>query len=136
VLWTDPLSAVAAIHWHSQLGENAHILAHSDALSNALHSPFVALMSGDMIPKSVVLLLASSTYTPAYKAAYDGFCAALRNQGISVEIVHGQGSSHLARILSLLWQGEMLSYITAQNRGIEGYISPAQLRAERGIRYD
>lgn len=123
---TSPLLLPVAERWRKQFNENAEIIAHSNIFPELNHNEIMGIVNTQtQFPMYFILLIDPNTH-PDNLLRVDFTLNIMRNnlrrEGrskivISKKIVP-QGKSDLAKIFSLIMQGDLTSLYLAQYRGV------------------
>lgn len=104
------MDAVAA-RWRSQINENAKTLASSHCYPELDHNEIVGWQEPRKVLKQFVAVnLRDRDYIPEIKKRIDITSAIIKKAGFTVMDVHSTGESLLARVLSLIYVGDFVSY--------------------------
>ena len=115
VVYGGHLTTAAARRWRSQLNENAKLAAFYGELPEANHNEVVSWEHTDA-PLTAVLLEAPGEH-PRMAMRFDVTAEAAEAAGIAVERVGARGESPVARVLSLVLLGDLVSVYLAVLRG-------------------
>jgi glucose/mannose-6-phosphate isomerase len=107
VIYGARLTTAVARRWRSQLNENAKVVAFYGDLPEAHHNEVVGWRHADA-PLTAVLLEAPGEHE-RMKARFDVTAEVLEAAGIPCERVSARGDSPTARVMSLVFLGDLVS---------------------------
>jgi glucose/mannose-6-phosphate isomerase len=112
--------AAAARRWKGQFHENAKSLAFDAVLPEMNHNEIVGWQAlADLHPRFAVVLLRDVDESPALAARMAVTRAILEDEGVAVHEARGEGTSPLARMLSLVALGDWVSLYLAVLAGVD-----------------
>jgi glucose/mannose-6-phosphate isomerase len=116
-IYGSELTAPVAYRWRTQLEENAKVLAGSGALPEMNHNAVEAWGAGPEAEWAVVLLRDAGEHPRVARRL--ALTREIVNPHAPVHEVHARGEGRLARLLSLVLQGDWTSYYVAIQRGVD-----------------
>lgn len=124
VYGVDGLTDGAARRWKCQFNENSKMVAYGDALPELAHNEIASFEKGPAsptppTPPRMVVLLEDPEDSPRVARQRDQLAQWLKGRGVAVERVSGEGTSRLARLVSLVIMGDWVSYYAAVLRGVD-----------------
>ena len=112
-----PLDAVA-LRWQSQLNENAKVMCHTHVLPEQNHNEIVGLGGPEFLRTGTVLLpLLDAGTHPRTRLRLQYMLRLARGAFGRAIVLEAEGRSKLARILSLVMLGDLVSIELARLRG-------------------
>jgi glucose/mannose-6-phosphate isomerase len=119
VVWgAEGFARVAAARWKTQFNENAKIPAFASSLPELDHNEVVGWSSGQGDPFAVVALRHDGE-DPDVAGRFPLSLEIARSSGAVVEEVRASGRSALARLLSLVQRGDLVSTYLGIARGVD-----------------
>ena len=117
---TSRLFNPVANRWRCELNELSKVLAHINYFPELNHNEIVGL-GGPEIMKSLtyLLILIDPAGHPRNKLRVDYTLKITRGSYFKVKKIFPDGKSHLARVFSLIMQGDLLSYYLAMERRVD-----------------
>jgi len=113
------VTAAPARRWKSQLNENAKVAAFASELPEANHNEIEGWRwAHDHAPVSAVFLAAGGQH-PRVARRLELTAGLVEGQGVPVVRVEGSGESAVARVLSLVMLGDLVSVRLAHLGGID-----------------
>lgn len=104
----------AVTRWRGELAENAKMLSSGNLFPEMNHNEIVGFENpGHLLKKIVVIMLRDSHDHPRISKRMDITKALLDREGFEVIEVSSSGNSRLARIFSLLYTGDFVSFYLA-----------------------
>lgn len=133
VVWgAEGLAAVAAMRWKTQLNENAKVPAWWSAMSELDHNEVAAWLDGAGAGYTIVALR-DDDEGPGIAPRFPLSAAIVRDAGAKVVEVPAQGHADLARFLSLVFIGDLVSVYLAVLRGVDPTPVDAIMRLKREL---
>ncbi len=114
VICGGELFAPIAVRWKQMLNENAKTWAQAEDLDEE-----VSLMSGVMSPQPFPRLHCVFLSTPERDPRVERVLSHLMQQGISTDVLQGEGDSALAHALTAVQFGDYVSYYLAMAYGVD-----------------
>jgi glucose/mannose-6-phosphate isomerase len=111
-------TAAAARRWKTQLNENAKVAAFASELPEADHNEVCGFGGAQPAPMAAVFL-DDDTLDPRLRRRIDVTADLLGGEGVAVHRVEAQGESPVARLLSLVMLGDLVSVYLAVLRGAD-----------------
>ena len=119
VVWgAEGIGAVAATRWKTQLNENAKVPAFASALPELDHNEVVGWAPGRGDGFALVALRHEGEHADV-AARFPASIEIARSSGASVREVWAEGRSPLARLLTLVLMGDLVSTYLAIARGVD-----------------
>ncbi len=116
----DGVSEVAAIRWKAQINENAKCPAFYSALPELNHNEIVGLeLPEELLQHLTIIILEDEYCFDRIQKLIEILKNILTNQKINFISVKSQGSSDLARLLSLCYLGDFVSLYLAAEYGVD-----------------
>jgi glucose/mannose-6-phosphate isomerase len=123
VVYGGAVTGAVAYRWKTDLEENGKTLAISGALPEMNHNEIEAWRNPATARLHLVLLRDDGE--PAPIARRFAFLRELTTPiAGGITEVHARGTSHLARVLSLAYLGQWVSYYVAISRGVDPWVVP------------
>ncbi len=133
VIWgAEGIGAVAAARWKTQCNENAKVPAFAAALPEVDHNEVVGWSVGRGAAFSVVALRHAGEH-PDVAARFPLSLEIARSAGLQSEEVWARGRSALARLLSLVLSGDLVSVYLGIERGVDPTPIDAIARLKRAL---
>ena len=119
VVWgAEGIAAVAAARWKAQFNENAKVPAFASALPELDHNEVVGWSAGQGDRFAVVALRHPGEH-PDVASRFALSLEIAASSGALVHEVHARGSSALARLLTLVQVGDLVSTYLGLARGVD-----------------
>jgi glucose/mannose-6-phosphate isomerase len=119
VIWgADGLGAVAAMRFKTQFNENGKVPAWWSAMSELDHNEIAAWGAGTG-EKFFLIVLRHKGEHPSISPRFALSIALAKESGMESEEIWAEGSSPLARFLSLVSYGDFTSVYSALSRGVD-----------------
>ncbi|MBN2097626.1 MAG: bifunctional phosphoglucose/phosphomannose isomerase [Candidatus Omnitrophica bacterium] len=100
--------------WRGQLAENSKSLASSQLLPEMNHNEIVGWQHPEeLLQRFVIIFLRDEQDHPQVKKRIEISKEILQKQGFAVEEIHAQGKGLLARVFSLIYLGDYVSFYLA-----------------------
>lgn len=116
----SPWSSVAAYRWKGQLNENAKNLSHSNAFPELNHNETVGWeFPAGLTAQTEVVLLRDREDHPKVQKRFEVTATIMRPHVSGITEVWSRGNSILARLFSLIYQGDFTSYYLALLNGVD-----------------
>jgi len=110
----EPYLKSVAYRWRTQLNENAKSMAFNHAIPEMNHNEIVGWeMHEQLVKDMIVIFLESDLYPQRIKTRIILTKQILRDKGIEVIEVYGEGDSILENAISLICLGDWISYYLA-----------------------
>jgi glucose/mannose-6-phosphate isomerase len=120
VIWGAGLLEPVARRWKTQLNENAKTWAHFEAMPELNHNAVVGFDHPELIRQFTVIQLLSSRYDGKRVGKRHSITREmLAAKDIPVVAVEASGESRLAHQLTVLYQGDYVSYYLAMVNGVD-----------------
>jgi glucose/mannose-6-phosphate isomerase len=133
VIWgAEGFPAVAAMRWKTQLNENAKVPAWWSAMSELDHNEIAAWMDGSG-RDHVIVALRDEHEAPGIAPRFPLSAAIASDAGADVVEVPSRGRTDLARFLSLVHTGDLVSVYLALLRGVDPTPVDAIVRLKRAL---
>lgn len=133
VIWgAEGPAAVAAMRWKTQLNENAKVPAWWSSMSELDHNEIAAWLDGSGRQHTIVALRSKDEGT-GISPRFPLSAAIARDAGATVVEVAAVGHSALARLLSLVTVGDLVSIYLAFLRGVDPTPVDAIMRLKREL---
>jgi glucose/mannose-6-phosphate isomerase len=119
IIWgAEGIGAVAASRWKAQFNENAKVPAFASALPELDHNEVVG-WSAEQGDRFAVIALRHPGEHPDVASRFALSLEIAASSGALVEEVHALGSSALARLLTLVQVGDLISTYLGLARGVD-----------------
>lgn len=133
VIWgAEGIGAVAAARWKTQCNENAKVPAFAAALPELDHNEVVGWSEGRGAGFSLVALRHAGEH-PEVAARFPLSLEIARSSGLETSEVWAQGRSALARLLTLVLFGDLVSVYLGIARGVDPTPIEAIARLKRAL---
>lgn len=133
VIWgAEGLSAVAAMRWKTQLNENSKVPAWWSAMSELDHNEVAAWIDGSGAGHTIVALR-DHDEGPGIGPRFPLTARIAEDAGATVVEIAARGHSELARLLSLVAYGDLVSVYLAFLRGVDPTPVDAIMRLKREL---
>ncbi len=110
----------AAFRFKTQLNENSKYPAKCEEMPELNHNEIVGWeLSGEIGRKSLVIFLIGGDEPPEIKLRFEVTKDIIREKVSEIVEIHGKGTSRLARLFSLIYFGDMVSYYLAILNGVD-----------------
>jgi glucose/mannose-6-phosphate isomerase len=116
-VYGGPLTGSAAVRWCSQLNENSKVVALGGRIPEANHNEVVGWRDTDLALTTV--LLDDPAQSERIRRRFDVTAEILVDAGIPVERVEARGDGAVARLMSLVLMGDLVSVHLAELRGVD-----------------
>lgn len=123
VVYGGPLTATAAYRWKTDLEENAKLLAVAGAVPEMNHNE-IEVWGGSGARALHAVLLREDREAPEIAGRFALMGELLRPTAGGVSETWARGRGRLARVLSLLYLGQWVSYYAAMLRGVDPWPVP------------
>ncbi len=130
VVWgAEGIGSVAATRWKTQFNENAKVPSFASAIPELDHNEVVGWSEGRGEPFALIALRHDGESADV-AARFPLSVEIVRRSGALVREVHGQGRSPLARLLTLVVLGDLVSTYVGIARGVD----PSPIEAIAGLK--
>ncbi len=119
IMYTTPLTEVAAFRWKTQINENAKTQAYFAVLPEMHHNEVVGLDNAEIRNKCTFIVMFDPKDHDRVRRRIDITIRILKDLGIVPIAIDGDGYSYLARLLYLIHVGDWVSYYLADKYGFD-----------------
>ena len=119
VIYSTPLTEVAAFRWKTQINENSKTQAYFATLPEMHHNEVMGLENAEIRSKCAFVVMFDPKDHERVRRRVDITIKLLKDFGIVPIAIGGDGNSYLARTLHLIHVGDWASYYLAGKYGFE-----------------
>ena len=119
VIYSTPLTEVAAFRWKTQINENSKTQAYFATLPEMHHNEVMGLENAEIRSKCAFVVMFDPKDHERVRRRVDITIKLLKDFGIVPIAIGGDGNSYLARTLHLIHVGDWTSYYLAGKYGFE-----------------
>ncbi len=114
LIYTSPILSPVGLRWKGQLSENSKVLAFSNTFPELSHNEIVGWKCLPEILKRCYLIILRDRYdSPRIKKRIEITSKIIRRKAHGLDFLYSQGKSLLARLFSLIYLGDWVSYYLA-----------------------
>jgi glucose/mannose-6-phosphate isomerase len=126
LIYTSPILSPAGLRWKGQLSENSKVLAFSNTFPELNHNEIVGwrCLPG-ILKRCYLIILCDKKDSPRIKKRIKITSKIIKDEAKGLDLLHSQGESLLARLFSLIYLGDWVSYYLA----ILNRIAPTPVKA-------
>jgi glucose/mannose-6-phosphate isomerase len=116
------VTAVAALRWRGQLAENSKMLASHHLVPEMNHNEIVGYqLPLDLLKSCIVIFLRDAGEDPRVARRIEATSKLLHGRTKGLIHLHSSGNSLMARIFSLIYLGDCVSYYAAMLNEVDPY---------------
>ena len=114
LIYTSPTLSPVGLRWKGQLSENSKVLAFSNTFPELNHNEIVGWRCLPGILKRCYLIILRDKYdSPRIKKRIEITSKIIRGKACGLDFLYSRGKSLLARLFSLIYLGDWVSYYLA-----------------------
>lgn len=114
LIYTSPILSPAGLRWKGELSENSKVLAFSNTFPELNHNEIVGWKCLPGILKRCYLIILRDKYdSPRIKKRIEITSKIIRGKAKGLDFLYSKGESLLARLFSLIYLGDWVSYYLA-----------------------
>jgi glucose/mannose-6-phosphate isomerase len=122
VIYGAGIAAEVARRWKTQVNENAKAWAFYEVFPELNHNATVGFpLPPEVVPLVRVVMLRSPLFNARVKLRYEVTAELLKQSGVALEHVDGEGRRALSQMMSLVMTGDFTSYYLAILNGTDPY---------------
>ena len=114
LIYTSPNLSSVGLRWRGQLSENSKVLAFSNTFPELNHNEIVGWKClPEILKRCYLIILRDTKDSPRIKRRIEITSKIIKKKARGLDFLYSQGQSFLARLFSLVYLGDWVSYYLA-----------------------